>query len=60
MSRYCPNCSQPLDYQHDTKRDGQPWCPNCRAPVKGALRSIPAWILGVVVIVLIVWQFGLL
>jgi hypothetical protein len=60
MSRYCPNCAQPIEGQIERGPDGDTWCPNCRTKIKGKLQSVPAWTLGVLTLLLAIWQFGLL
>lgn len=49
MPVYCPICGHAMDESLEfTSEVG--WCEHCRGAFRGRPRAIPAWILGVVVI----------
>ena len=53
MRFICPNCSH-LVIQ-DRNPDGLNYCPSCRQLFLMPLRKVPAWVLGVLVILMAYW-----
>lgn len=58
MAPFCPLCNQPLPPDIEQPAKGYGWCPNCSRAFEAPPRTVPPWVLGVVVLLFTMWHFG--